>query len=86
MRLTGGETEHEGIVELCVSGTWRHVGNNNWDDTDANVVCQHLSDDTKCKIHLSIHYMHCVWCQFMISYVFKYSYICLLSIQIHMPQ
>ena len=58
MRLTGGETEHEGIVELCESGTWRYVGNNNWDDTDANVVCQHLSDDTKCKIHLSIHYMY----------------------------
>ena len=50
MRLKGESTD-EGIVELCVSGSWRSIGINQWDNTDANVVCQSLYSDKKCMYH-----------------------------------
>ena len=34
---------------MCVSGTWRAVGLNQWDDVDANVVCQHIYPGQKCN-------------------------------------
>ena len=45
MRLTGGESSIEGVVEVCVDGTWTLVGLDSWDDRDANVVCQNINNE-----------------------------------------
>ena len=55
MRLTGATRDHEGIVEVCIHGTWRHIGLNEWDDIDANVVCQNVYSGITCKIHVTVY-------------------------------
>ena len=52
VRLSGGTVSNEGRVELCVSGQWKTVCDNNWSMNEARVVCRQLgySDrgDTLC--------------------------------------
>ena len=42
MRLSGGSTSNEGRVELCVSGQWKTVCDNDWSMSEAQVVCTQL--------------------------------------------
>ena len=43
MRLQGGSLSNEiGRVEVCASGQWGLVCDDEWDDTDATVVCRQL--------------------------------------------
>ena len=50
MRLVGGAKEYEGRVEICINGAWGTVCystssyyyRNDWDVTDARVVCRQL--------------------------------------------
>ena len=43
VRLQGGDLSDEiGQVEVCVSGQWNLVCDDNWDDIDASVVCRQL--------------------------------------------
>ena len=43
MRLTGGESENEGTVELCVNLRWAgSICDDDWDNADAAVVCRQL--------------------------------------------
>ncbi|XP_072039098.1 scavenger receptor cysteine-rich domain-containing protein DMBT1-like [Amphiura filiformis] len=42
VRLTGGSSPHEGLVEVFHDGQWGTVCMNGWDLDDAEVVCQEL--------------------------------------------
>lgn len=43
IRLYGGSTEYEGVVQLCNStGEWEAVCDYNWDCTESTVACKQL--------------------------------------------
>ena len=42
VRLVHGESPREGVVEICFGGKWGSVCNNEWDESDAAVVCGQL--------------------------------------------
>ena len=45
IRLEEGYTDYEGRVEVCISGYWRTVCDDDFDDGDALVVCRQLFGD-----------------------------------------
>ena len=42
VRITGGPTSLEGVVEVCVGTRWGTVCGTNWNSIDASVVCHQL--------------------------------------------
>ena len=42
VRLTGGTSEEEGHVEVCMNEVWGSVCDNSWSSSEANVVCRQL--------------------------------------------
>ena len=42
VRLLGGVTKYEGLVEVCVGGVWGVVCPSGWDVREATVVCKQL--------------------------------------------
>ena len=45
VRLAGGETSYEGIVEICLSGSWISLCDSSWDVNESTVVCRQLTGE-----------------------------------------
>ena len=42
IRLVGGADEYEGRVEICIDNQWGTVCDDDWDASDAQVVCSQI--------------------------------------------
>ena len=45
LRLVGGETEYEGLLEVCFSQRWGTVNGDGWSASDTQVACRQLGFD-----------------------------------------
>ena len=43
IRLTGGRSNLEGRVEVCVDGRWETISDDGWGVNEATVVCRQLN-------------------------------------------
>ena len=56
VQLVRGSSPNEGRVEYCSGGTWGSVCDDNWDNSDAVVVCRQLGLSTTSKcVKIIIH-------------------------------
>ena len=46
LRLVGGETEYEGLLEVCFSQRWGTVNGDGWSAIDTQVACRQLGFNT----------------------------------------
>ena len=56
VRLVGGSLSNEGRVEICQSGEWKTVCDNNWSQNEARVVCRQLGYTTQGMVILAACY------------------------------
>ena len=42
LRLVGGSTEYEGRVEICYNEAWGTICDEEFDNTDASVICRQV--------------------------------------------
>ena len=45
LRLSEGETEWEGRVEVCLGQRWGTIGNDGWTEVNSYVICNALGYD-----------------------------------------
>ena len=45
IRLVGGVSTNEGLVEICFSGTWVLVCDYNWNVNESTVACRQLTGE-----------------------------------------
>ena len=56
MRLVGGSVASEGRVEVFYGGQWGTVCDDDWDITDANIVCRQLGFSKAFNAWRSAHF------------------------------
>ena len=49
IRLIHGDTEYDGLVEVCFNQRWGTVNGDGWSSVDAQVVCRQLGYSTEGK-------------------------------------
>ena len=42
LRLAGGDSENDGLLQVCFSGRWGTVNRDGWTDVDTHVACRQL--------------------------------------------
>ena len=42
VRLTSGQSQYVGLVEICYGGVWKSICPRGWDTREAQVVCRQL--------------------------------------------
>ena len=47
VRLVDGDSEYEGLVEVCLSQRWGTVNGDGWSSVDTRVVCRQLGYPTE---------------------------------------
>ncbi len=56
MRLVGGATEYEGLVELCQGNSFGTVCDDlSWGDNEARIVCRQLGFEEEGTLPLPVH-------------------------------
>ena len=46
VRLSGGQSQYDGRVEICLNTGWSRVCTNNWGSEESEVVCRQLGHPT----------------------------------------
>ena len=59
IRLVGGASPQEGVVEVCFDGIWNPICDNLWSVEDAQVACRQLELNTNCELNPSQHVSLC---------------------------
>ena len=61
IRLTGGTTQYEGRVEVCINGVWGTICDYGWDIRELYAVCHQLGYQGNNMLYrdLKCLYLHC---------------------------
>ena len=54
LRLMGGDSENEGVLQVCFNKRWGTVNGDGWTDEDTQVTCRQLGFNTEGKIILRL--------------------------------
>jgi len=61
VRIVDGIIEQEGRIEFCVNGVWGSVCDEEWDKTDAHVVCQQMGHPELGIIIIHYNYIYIIF-------------------------
>lgn len=62
VRLIGGSTASEGLVQVCLANRWGRVCDDGWGQEDAAVVCRQLGYSAEGTLLRVVCCYMCVWC------------------------